>query len=71
MSHILRNQMYLHLNCKEILDSSKQMNPQVSLVSSFILQLFGSKDSLTTINKFYYLSTCLVTCIVILVAIGE
>ena len=21
MSHILRNQMYLHLNCKEILDS--------------------------------------------------
>ena len=28
MSHILRNQMYLHLNCKEILDSSKQMNPQ-------------------------------------------
>ena len=46
MSHILRNQMYLHLNCKEILDSSKQMNPQVSLVSSFILQLFGSKNSL-------------------------
>ena len=46
MSHILRNQMYLHLNCKEILDSSKQMNSQVSLVSSFILQLFGSKNSL-------------------------
>ena len=47
MSHIfLRNQMYQQLNYKEILDGSKQMNPQVSLVSSFILQLFGSKNSL-------------------------
>lgn len=35
--------MYLQLNCKEILDSSKQMNPQVPLVSSFVLQLFGSQ----------------------------
>ena len=27
-----------------MLDSSKQMNPQVSLVSSFILQLFGISE---------------------------
>ncbi len=32
-----------------MLDSSKQMNPQVSLVSSFILQLFGSK----TLSDYY------------------
>ena len=31
------------MSSKEILNSSKQMNPQVPLLSSFVLQLFGSQ----------------------------
>ena len=43
MSHIFEKFNVSVLSSKEIINSSKQMNPQVPLVSSFVLQLFGSQ----------------------------
>lgn len=47
--------MYQQLNCKEMLDSSKQMNPQGLFVSPFILSCSEFPNNLSKYYKQMFL----------------